>query len=154
MAGDETPGMRFSRMDFIRKHIELYRSDPEKAHLWDSTPAGGPGMLPTLLLTTTGRKSGKPRDVPLIYGESGGAYVVVASRGGTPTHPIWFLNLAAHPECELRVGTRHVCARARVAEGTERERLWRQMANLYPPYDAYQRNTGARTIPVVVLEPR
>lgn len=145
---------RFSQMDFIRKHIALYRSDPARAHLWDSTPGGGPGVLPTLLLTTTGRRTAEPRDAPLIYGESGGSYVVVASRGGTPTHPIWFLNLEAHPDCELQVGPKHVRARARVAEGAERERLWRQMAEIYPPYDAYQRKAGARTIPVVVLDPR
>jgi deazaflavin-dependent oxidoreductase (nitroreductase family) len=151
---DETVGARFSRMDFIRRHIALYRSDPEKAHMWDATPAGGAGLLPTLLLTTTGRKTGQTRDVPLIYGERDGSYVVVASRGGTPTHPVWYLNLEANPECELQVGTKHVRARARVAEGPERERLWRQMAEVYPPYDAYQKNAGARTIPVVVLEPR
>lgn len=154
MADPQTPGSRFRQMEFIRAHIELYHKDPEKAHMWDSTPAGGSGVLPTLLLTTTGRKSGEPRDVPLIYGESDGSYVVVASRGGTPAHPVWFLNLEAHPECELQVGAKHVRARARVAEGAERERLWRRMAEIYPPYDAYQENAGARTIPVVVLEPR
>ena len=145
---------KFSEIPAIQKHIELYRSDPEKAHMWDSTPGGGPGVLPTLLLTTTGRKTGKPRDLPLIYGESDGSYVVVASKGGTPIHPIWFLNLGANPECELQVGRKHVRARARVAEGPERERLWKKMAEVYPPYDEYQERAGARTIPVVVLEPR
>lgn len=144
----------FSEIPWIRDHIELYRSDPEKAHLWDSTPVGGPGLLPTLLLTTTGRKSGKPRSLPLIYGEAGGAYVVVASKGGLPNHPIWYLNLEADPDCELMVGPRRVCARARIAEGAERERLWKQMARIYPPYDEYQKRAGKRTIPVVVLEPR
>jgi deazaflavin-dependent oxidoreductase (nitroreductase family) len=151
---------RFSQMDFIQRHIALYRRDPEKAHWWDSSPGGGPGVLPTLLLTTTGRKSGEPRDAPLIYGEldrgaaeAGPAYVIVASRGGTPTHPDWFLNLESHPECELQVGTKQLRARARVAGGAERERLWKQMARIYPPYDEYQQRAGARTIPVVVLEP-
>lgn len=150
---------RFSQLDFIQKHIALYKRDPEKAHMWDSRPGGGPGVLPTLLLTTTGRKSGEPRDVPLIYGQSGDcqsgdAYVVIASRGGTPTHPVWFLNLEADPDCELQVSTRHVLARARVAEGEERERLWARMAEIYPPYVEYQQRAGERTIPVVVLEPR
>jgi deazaflavin-dependent oxidoreductase (nitroreductase family) len=144
---------RFSDIPFIRKHTELYRRDPEQAHLWDSTPAGGSGVLPTLLLTTKGRKSGELRYAPLIYGESGGSYVVIGSRGGTPTHPVWFLNLEADPRCEVQVGAKHLRARARVAEGEERTRLWRQMAKLYPPYDAYQKNAGARTIPVVVLDP-
>ena len=149
---------RLGQMDFIRKHIDLYRRDPEKAHMWDSSPGGGPGILPTLLLTTTGRKSGEPRDVPLIYGEWGekgeGFYVVVASRGGAPTHPVWFLNLEAEPQCELQVSTKHVRARARVIEGAERERLWKRMAEIYPPYDEYQERAGARAIPVVALEPR
>ena len=146
---------KFSDIPFIRKHIELYKSYPENAHMWDSSAGGGPGLLPTLLLTTTGRKSGEPRYAPLIYGESDGRYVVVASRGGTPTHPVWFLNLEANPDCELQVGPKHVRARARVAEGRERERLWKQMAQIYPPYGDYQRNAaGKRTIPVVVLEPR
>ena len=144
----------FSEIPWIKEHIELYRTDPEKAHLWDSTPLGGPGPLPTLLLTTKGRKSGKPRALPLIYGEDGDAYVIVASKGGLPSHPIWFLNLEADPDCELMVGPKPVSARARVAEGEERERLWRKMAELYPPYDQYQENAGERTIPVVVLEPR
>ena len=143
----------FSEIPWIKEHIELYRSDPEKAHLWDSTPLGGPGLLPTLLLTTIGRKSGKPRSLPLIYGEYGDAYVIVASKGGMPTHPIWFLNLQAKPECELMVGPKAVSARARVAEGEERERLWKQMAEIYPPYDAYQENASERVIPVVVLDP-
>jgi F420H(2)-dependent quinone reductase len=146
---------KFSEIPFIQKHIELYRRDPEKAHMWDSSAGGGPGVLPTLLLTTTGRKTGEPRDLPLIYGESGGSYVVVASRGGTPTHPAWFLNLEADPECELQVGAKHVRARARIAAGAERERLWKQMVEIYPPYEDYQKNAApTRTIPVVVLDPR
>ena len=142
---------KFHEIPFIQKHIELYRRDPEKAHMWNS---GEAGVVPTLLLTTTGRKSGEPRALPLIYGESDGRYVVIASRGGTPTHPVWYLNLEANPECELQLGAKHVRARARVAGGAERERLWKQMAAIYPPYDDYQQRAGARTIPVVVLEPR
>jgi proline iminopeptidase len=143
----------FSEIPWIKQHIELYRSDPEKARLWDSTPVGGPGLLPTLLLTTRGRKSGRPRALPLIYGEAGGSYVVVASKGGLPNHPVWYLNLLANPGCELMVGAKRVTARARVAQGEERERLWKQMAALYPPYDEYQVRAAARTIPVVVLDP-
>lgn len=146
---------KFSDLPFIQQHIALYRRDPEKAHLWDSSPGGGPGVLPTLLLTTKGRKSGEPRYAPLIYGEIDGRHVIVASRGGTPTHPVWFLNLEADPECEIQVAAKHLAVRARVAEGAERERLWKRMAEIYPPYDDYQKNAGAtREIPVVVLEPR
>jgi deazaflavin-dependent oxidoreductase (nitroreductase family) len=143
----------FSAIAWIAEHIALYRSDPEKAHLWDSTPVGGPGLLPTLLLTTKGRKSGEPRALPLIYGESGDGYVVIASKGGLPSHPVWYLNLEAEPECQLMVGPKAVSARARIAEGEERTRLWEQMAKIYPPYDEYQERAGTRTIPVVVLDP-
>lgn len=143
----------FSQIPWIAQHIELYRTDPEKARMWDSTDIGGPGVLPTLLLTTTGRKSGEPRALPLIYGESGDSFVVIASKGGMPSHPIWYLNLLATPDCELMVGARKVSARARVAEGDERARIWQEMAELYPPYDEYQERAGERTIPVIVLDP-
>jgi len=142
----------FSEIPWIAEHIKLYESDPEKAHHWDSTPLGGPGILPTLLLTTTGRKSKEPRSLPLIYGEDGESYVIVASKGGMPTHPVWFLNLEAKPECDLKVGEKAVSARARVVEGEERERIWAKMAEIYPPYLDYQKATD-REIPVVVLDP-
>ncbi len=143
----------FSEIPWIAEHIDLYRTDPAKAHMWDSSVAGGSGLLATLLLTTTGRKSGEPRALPLIYGEAGGSYVIIASKGGMPSHPVWYLNLQANPECELMVGPKAVSARARVAEGDERERLWEQMAKIYPPYNEYQERAGSRTIPVVVLDP-
>ena len=143
----------FSEIPWIAEHIQLYRTDPEKARMWDSAPLGGPGPLPTLLLTTTGRKSGEPRPAPLLYGEAGDSYVVIASKGGLPTHPLWYLNLEANPSCELMVGPKAVSARARVAQGEERERLWEQMTKLYPPYLEYQERAGERTIPVVVLDP-
>lgn len=142
----------FSEIPWIAEHIALYKSDPEKAHLWDSTPVGGPGPLPTLLLTTKGRKSGEPRSLPLIYGPAGKGWVVIASKGGMPNHPLWYENLVANPECEVQVGAKHARVRARVAEGAERERLWNEMVAIYPPYTAYQKATQ-RQIPVVVLEP-
>lgn len=141
----------FSKVPWIAAHIELYRTDPEKARLWDSTPLGGPGVLPTLLLTTRGRKSGEPRALPLIYDEVEGGYAIIASKGGAPSHPAWFLNLEATPECEAQVGAKHVKARARVVTGEERQRIWDQMAVIYPPYLDYQKATD-REIPVVVLD--
>jgi deazaflavin-dependent oxidoreductase (nitroreductase family) len=144
--------VNFSEVPWIAEHIELYRKDPEKAHMWDSTPLGGPGLLPTLLLTTKGRRSGKPRSLPLIYGMADDNYVVIASKGGMPEHPLWFLNLEAEPECELQVGAKSVIARARVAGGAEYKRLWEQLAEIYPPYLDYRKATE-RTIPVVVLVP-
>ena len=142
----------FSEVPWIAKHIELYKTDPEKAHMWDASEAGGTGQLATLLLTTTGRKSGEPRALPLIYGKTGDSYVIIASKGGMPNHPIWYLNLETKPECELMVGAKAVSARARVATGEERERIWAEMAEIYPPYLDYQKATE-REIPVVVLDP-
>ncbi len=139
--------------DWIREHIELYMSDPEAAHMWDSSALGGPGVLPTLLLITRGRKSGELKPLPLIYKKVGDAYVVIASKGGAPAHPAWYLNLLAEPDCEIKVGTLDVAVSARDAEGEERADLWRQLAEIYPPYDDYQARAGDRRIPVVVLQP-
>jgi len=144
----------FGDIPWIADHTKLYKTDPEKAHMWDSSVAGGPGLLPTLLLTTTGRKSGEPRDSPLIYGADGDKYIVIASKGGWPTHPLWYLNLEANPECEVQVASKHVKAKARVAKGEERARYWKQLAEIYPPYDQYQEQAKDREIPVVVIEPR
>ncbi|MBC8188606.1 MAG: nitroreductase family deazaflavin-dependent oxidoreductase [Proteobacteria bacterium] len=142
----------FSQIDWIAKHIALYKSDPEKAHMWDAGPAGGKGVLPTLLLTTTGRKTGKPRALPLIYGNVSESYAIIASKGGMPNHPIWFRNLEANPNCDLMVGAKAVTARARIVTGEERETVWKMMAEVYPPYLEYQERTE-REIPVIVLDP-
>lgn len=136
---------------WVADHVKLYLEDPDKGHMWDSTPRGGPGILPTLLLTAIGRKSGQPRMLPLLYVRVDNGFVIVASKGGAPKHPAWFLNLLQTPACEVRVGREHFRAHARLAEGEERTALWRRMAELYPPYDDYQANTQ-REIPVVVLE--
>jgi F420H(2)-dependent quinone reductase len=106
-----------------------------------------------LLLTTTGRRSGRRFEMPLFYFPDGGAYVVIASKGGAPEHPDWFKNLAANPSASVCVGRRDVAVRARVAEGDERRRLWQIAAAAYPPYDDYQARAKDREIPVVVLEP-
>jgi deazaflavin-dependent oxidoreductase (nitroreductase family) len=139
---------------WISDHIKLYQQDPEAAHMWDSGALGGPGLLPTLLLTTTGRKSGEPKPLPLIYKEIDGNFVIIASKGGAPSHPVWYLNLEANPDCEIQVASRHFHATMRVAEGSERSEMWAQMAEIYPPYNAYQEAAGDRQIPVVVLEPK
>lgn len=138
---------------WIADHLQRYLdTDGADGHLWDSAPVGGPGPIPTLLLTTTGRRLGKPIVMPLIYGEAGGNYVVVASKGGAPKHPGWYLNLAAHPDVEVQILARRFRATARTASGAERAELWKQMAAIYPPYNDYQAKTD-REIPVVVLEP-
>lgn len=137
---------------WIREHVELYLSDPEKAHMWDASMAGGKGVLPTLLLITKGRKSGAERLLPLIYKKVGDDYVIIASKGGAPTHPAWYVNLQATPDCEIRVGKEAYKVRARDAEGEERAKLWDELAEVYPPYNDYQATAGDRKIPVVVLE--
>jgi deazaflavin-dependent oxidoreductase (nitroreductase family) len=138
---------------WISDHIKLYREDPDKAHMWDASLAGGSGTLPTLLLTTIGRKSGEPRPLPLIYKKIGDDYVIIASKGGAPDHPAWFLNLEANPNCDVQVGRDEMSASARVADGQEREDLWSQLAEVYPPYNDYKTSAGDRQIPVVVLQP-
>jgi deazaflavin-dependent oxidoreductase (nitroreductase family) len=107
---------------------------------------------PVLLLTTTGRKSGKSRTQPLLYTRDGEAYAVIASKGGAPAHPFWYLNLQANPLAEITVGSETLEVRARDADGDERERLWQALAALYSGYDKYAQKT-TRRIPVVVLEP-
>lgn len=139
--------------DWIREHVRRYRdSNGADGHLWDSSVVGGPGPVPTLLLTTTGRKSKRRQVLPLIYGRTADGYAVVASKGGAPSHPAWYLNLSADPVVDVQVGPARFQAKARSARGAERAALWTQMAAIYPPYDDYQRRT-TREIPVVVLEP-
>jgi F420H(2)-dependent quinone reductase len=113
-----------------------------------------PGLrAPILLLDHVGAKSGKRRTSPLLYIPDGERYVIVASKGGFPKHPAWFHNLRAQPDVTVQVGSAKREVRARVATGTERERLWRRAVELYGPYADYQKRTE-RQIPLVVLEPR
>ena len=138
---------------WIARHVKLYLEDPEKGHDWDSTSVGGPGVLPCLLLITRGRKTGNIIMLPLIYGQAGDAFVIIASKAGAPTHPGWYLNLLAEPECEVQVRNDRHRVKARTAQGEEREALWQQQVEIYPPYNDYQLTAGERQIPVVVLEP-
>jgi deazaflavin-dependent oxidoreductase (nitroreductase family) len=111
------------------------------------------GRLPCLLLNHVGRKSGKQRTTPLLYIEDGADLVIVASKGGSPKHPAWWLNLRERPETtvELRGETRAV--RAREAAASEKTRLWPRLVEVWPDYDKYQQRTN-REIPVVILTPR
>src|SRR5271170_6799107 len=90
--------------DWIKDHRARYiATDGEDGYLWDASLGGGKGLVPTLLLATTGRKSGKVLTLPLIFGRSGSDYVVVASKGGAPAHPAWYLNLEANPLVQVQV---------------------------------------------------
>ena len=135
------------------EHLELYlRTDGAEGHLVDFSRAGGPAQTPCLILKTTGRKSGEPKRLPLIYGKDGGRFVIVASKGGAPNHPAWYLNLEAQPQVEFQVVDKKYRGVARTAQGGERERLFAMMAEIFPPYLAYKARTE-REIPVVLLEP-
>lgn len=105
---------------------------------------------PLMLLTTTGAKSGKPRVAPLVYTRDGDDYVIIASKGGAPTHPDWYHNILANPAVTVEIGSESFPARATVAEA-DRDRLFDQQAAQMPNFAEYQRNT-MRRIPVVVLE--
>ena len=138
--------------DWIVQHLEQYAADPQAAHDWDATAPGGKPNTPVLLLSTTGAKSGLQRTLPLIYGRHGDSYVVIASKGGAPAHPAWYLNLVANPDCKIQVIEQHMNVKARTAQGEERAALWDALVDIYPPYTHYQQETD-REIPVVVLDP-
>ena len=135
-------------------HANRYISSGGKeGHIYTVTPPGYSEMhVPSLLLTTTGRKSGEKYIFPLFYGEDGSSYIVVASKGGAPEHPNWYRNLVANPEVEVQVGTKKLTAKARTATGAERDKLWEKALKFWPPYADYAKKTE-RQIPVVVLDP-
>jgi deazaflavin-dependent oxidoreductase (nitroreductase family) len=129
---------------FGQAHVDRYvATDGREGHDWRG--------VTTLLLTTTGRKSGEPRTTPLIYRDYGDAQLVVASKGGAPEHPLWYRNLSADPNVEVQIKGDRFAAKARTAGADERPEMWRLMTEDWPDYDEYQRKTD-REIPVVVLE--
>jgi len=141
-----------SERGWIAEHRNLYQSDGKAGHLWDSSIAGGPGLLPTLLLMTIGRKSGKESVMPLLYGQTSSGYAIIASKGGAPKHPGWFHNLKAQGSVRVQVANDIFEARTRIASGHERSAVWNQMVAMYAPFSDYQVKAGAREIPVVILE--
>jgi deazaflavin-dependent oxidoreductase (nitroreductase family) len=130
--------------DFNRKLIEEYRANGGKV-------SGMFAGAPLLLLTSTGARSGQPRVAPLAYTTENGRLVVIASKGGAPTHPDWFYNVRANPDVTVELGAETFPARATLTQGAERQRLFDQMAAQMPNFAEYQRNT-TRQIPVIVLE--
>jgi proline iminopeptidase len=127
------------------EHVRRYReTDGEEGYDWREGSK-------ILLLTTTGRKSGKETTTPLIFAMDGDNPVIVASKGGAPEHPGWYKNLVANPAAEVQIKGDVFPVRARDAEGEERERLWKLMNVEWPHYEEYQQKTD-REIPVVVLE--
>jgi len=109
---------------------------------------------PILLLHTRGARSGQERAAPLLYTPHGDGFIVVASKAGADHHPAWYHNLRAHPDAvAVSTGGRRIPVRSRVAEGAEREELWRIVNDNYNGYGTYQGRAGNRVIPVVLLEP-
>ena len=142
-----------AQADWAREHVHRYRaSNGADGHIW--TGFDGSGNFPCLLLTTKGRKSLENRTTPLIYGKNGDSFIVIASQGGRPVHPGWYHNLNAEPRVEVQVKDRLFEADARTATEDKRAALWSMMAEIYPPYDDYQKKADAtRQIPVVILTP-
>jgi deazaflavin-dependent oxidoreductase (nitroreductase family) len=108
---------------------------------------------PIILVTTRGAKSGKSRYVPVMRVEDGGAYTMIASKGGTPEHPAWYHNVLAHPEVSVQDGRSVGTFVAREITGDEKQRWWARAVEAYPPYADYQEKTD-RQIPVFLLEPK
>ena len=139
---------------WMLEHVNRYLSSGGiDGHMYKVTPPGyAEMMVPSLLLTTTGRKSGQRFIFPLFYGMTGDSHFIVASKGGAPDHPGWYKNLLANPDVEVQVGTRKFKVRARTTNGAERARLWQEALKFWPPYADYEKKTE-REIPVVVLDP-
>jgi deazaflavin-dependent oxidoreductase (nitroreductase family) len=133
-----------SPVEWVGDHIRQYlESGGTEGYEWRGTTI--------LLLTTTGRKTGTQHRTALIYRADGDNFVIVASKGGAPKHPAWYLNLQANPDVRVQVKEDEFAGRTRLAEGAERERLWKLMTEVWPDYDNYQQKTD-REIPVVVIE--
>ena len=133
-----------SPWDWVSAQVEQYEATGGKE-------GGTLEGAPCVILTTKGRKSGETRKNPLIYQEYGDDYLVVASKGGWPHPPAWYLNLQEDPEVEVQVKGDRFKARARTATPDEKPEMWKKMAATWPAYDEYQKKTD-REIPVVVLE--
>lgn len=141
--------------NFVDDHRAIYLSSGgREGHLVDTSHAGSPGLTPTLLLKTVGRKSGRVHVSPLIYGIYGREWVIIGSKGGAPEHPAWYLNLREQDDVEFQIGPQAFRGSWREAQGEGREHVWSYMSGVFPPYADYQGGAGERVIPVVLLLPK
>jgi deazaflavin-dependent oxidoreductase (nitroreductase family) len=138
--------MKYLIRAFMALHVGLYRLSRGKL-------GGTMNGFKVLLLTTTGRKSGKTRTAPLGFFERQGGYLIVASNGGQPVHPAWYHNLTSNPQVTIQVLERVIPVTAEVLAGDDRAQAWQQVVTTAPPYAAYEKKT-AREIPLVLLHPR
>lgn len=130
---------------WVAEQVELY----EGSGGTDGTTLRG---MPVIIVTNRGRKTGAIRKTPLMRVADGSSYVLVASRGGAPTHPLWYYNLKADPNVEIRDGAEVYSMRVRqVKDSAEKKRLWKIAVEAHPPYQDYQEKTN-RTIPVFIAE--
>ena len=113
---------------------------------------GKMGKAPVLLLTTTGRKTGKQRTLPLIYIMDGSAYVITASAGGADKHPGWFFNIRSNPQATIQVKDAHIKVKAEVAGQEKKSELWARLVEVAPNFAGYEKRTS-REIPMVILHP-
>src|SRR5438876_11646252 len=127
---------------FMKGHVSLYRSTGGKL-------GGGKSML---ILTTTGRKSGVERDTPLFFFPNEDHFIIIASAGGAPKHPTWWLNLKSNPHAKIQIGPPVIPVTAKQADAEESKRLWAIIAENYKNFVAYQKRT-TREIPIIILTP-
>jgi deazaflavin-dependent oxidoreductase (nitroreductase family) len=138
----------------VASHIQRYvDSGGADGYLWYGADGKQGDGAPILLLTTIGRTSGQARRTALIFGRDGDDYIIIASQGGAPTHPLWYGNLTANPDVTVQVKADVFGATARTATPAERGRLWDLMSAIWSPYPEYQKKTD-REIPVVILTPK
>lgn len=136
-----------------RANTKIYKLTGGKVGAKWRVGAGFKDPAPVLLLTTIGRKSGKPRTVPLLFLRDGENVVVVASQGGMASNPAWYHNVRDNPDVSIQEGKTTSVMRAREADDTERERLWPKLVDVYADFDQYKEWTD-RKIPVIICEPR
>lgn len=140
-----------SLQPWFAEHLARYQRDGKEGHILDTTQFGGRADTTTLLLKTVGRKSGREFVAPLIYKGYGDEYAIIGSKGGSDQHPAWFHNLQARPELEFQVADKCYVGTWRILAGAERDKVYREMAELYSFYTKYQAST-TRQIPVVMLK--
>lgn len=136
-----------------RANTKVYKLTGGKIGAKWRVGAGFKDPAPVLLLTTTGRKSGKPRTVPLLFLRDGDDVVVVASQGGMASNPAWYLNIRENPDVSIQEGKKTTAMRAREADDSERDQLWPKLLEVYADFDQYRQWTD-RKIPVVICRPR
>lgn len=140
-----------ARRNWKDDHLGMYlRSGGAEGHIVDVSDIGGHKFTTTLLLRVVGRNSGRTRINPLIYGDTGGEVVIVASKGGADHHPAWYLNIKDSKDISFQIGTQGFRGAWREPRGAERAKVWEFMVGIFPPYQKYQASTH-REIPLVLL---